>query len=102
MQYHHYLMRVHRTWYRGVMRTTVDIPEPLLKDAKKVASEKSATLSSVVEEALRGYLTRKTTTNAAPFRLYTVRGKLVNPDIDLDRTGELIVAEDEADFKGQK
>jgi len=84
--------------YGRGMRTTVDLSEPLLKSAKRLATEQSATLSAVVEDALRVYLARKATETAPPFRLQTVRGRLVNPDIDLDRTSALIVADDELEY----
>ena len=37
--------------------------------------------------------------SASPFRQHTVRGKLVNPDLDLDRTSHLVEREDQAQFK---
>ena len=80
------------------MRTTVDLPEPLLHGAKELATELSATLSAVVEDALRLYLSRKATGPVAPFRLHAVRGRLVQPDLDLDRTSALVAADDEAAF----
>lgn len=84
------------------MRTTVDLPEPLLKSAKRLAAQQSATLSAVVEDALRVFLARKSIAPAAPFRLHTVGGRLVQPTLDLDRTSALAVADDEAAYgKGQ-
>jgi len=35
---------------------------------------------------------------APDFELCTVKGKLVQPCLDLDRTSELIVEDDESDF----
>ncbi|MBY0502576.1 MAG: hypothetical protein K2X03_01615 [Bryobacteraceae bacterium] len=33
-----------------------------------------------------------------PFELFTVKGKLVNPDVDLDRISALIAADDEEKY----
>jgi hypothetical protein len=78
------------------MRTTVDLPKPLLQTAKRLAAERKLTSSAVVEDALRGHFSKKPAENTTPFRLHTVRGRLVNPDLDLDRTLALLVAADEA------
>jgi hypothetical protein len=81
------------------MRTTVDLPEPLLRNAKRRAAERGVSLSVVVGDALRGHLAARRTPQDTPFQLYTVRGRLVNPDIDLARTSELLAWDDEAAFK---
>jgi hypothetical protein len=85
--------------YTQVMRTTVDLSEPVLRTAKRVASERGVTLSALLEDALRAQLSRKESPTAPPFRLHTVRGKLVQPNLDLDRTSALVAIEDEAEFK---
>lgn len=79
------------------VRTTVSLPEPLLENAKRRAAARGVTLSVVVEDALRSHL-RETEMSAPPFRLHTVRGRLVNPDLNLDRTSELVIMDDEADY----
>lgn len=84
------------------MRTTISVSEPLLANAKRLASERGMTLSEVIEDALRSHLARGgAQASLGEFRLPTVRGTLVNPDIDLDRTSALLTAEDEADY-GQR
>jgi hypothetical protein len=88
--------RIHATL--TLVRTTVDLPEGLLKNAKRHAARRGVTLSVVVEDALRSQLTAKKTAPPPPFKLYTVRGKLVAPDLDLDRTSELIAQDDESEF----
>ena len=81
------------------MRTTVDLAQPLLDRAKKVAAERQVTLSTVLEEALRAFLnSRAAPDKRTKFRLHTVRGRLVRPDLDLDRTSALVVEEDEAAY----
>jgi hypothetical protein len=84
------------------MRTTVDLPEPLLQTAKRLAAERKVTLSVVVEDALRGHFSKKPVVDTTPFRLHTVRGRLVNPHLDLDRTSALLVAADEAEFRERR
>jgi hypothetical protein len=80
------------------MRTTVDIPEPLLKNAKRRAAQRKVALSIVLEDALRQHLAAKPNVAAPPFELVTVRGELVDPHINLDRTSESITRDDEVAF----
>jgi ribbon-helix-helix CopG family protein len=80
------------------MRTTITLPDTLLKNAKRRAAQRGVTLSALLEDALRGHLAGQPLARHAPFRLYTVRGRLVNPHLDLDRTSALFVADDEAEF----
>lgn len=58
------------------MRTPVDLPEPPIQNAKVPASERGTTL-------------------------YTVRGRLVNPRLDLDRISALEIDDDEAEYGGR-
>ena len=82
------------------MRTTVALSEPLLRQAKRRAAERGVTLSEFVEDALRFHLARKPPAVAAPFRLYTVAGKLVQPELNLDRTSALETLDDESKVAG--
>jgi ribbon-helix-helix CopG family protein len=84
--------------YSSLVRTTINLPEPLLRSAKRQADERGVTLSALLEDALRFHLARKQPANAAPFQLDTVAGKLVQPDLDLDRTSNLEVLDDELKF----
>ena len=77
------------------MRTTVSIDDPLLENAKRHASERGVTLGAVIEDALRAYLVKSDREAEKPFRLHTVRGRMVNRHLDLDRTSALMAAEDE-------
>ena len=81
------------------MRTTVSLPEPLLHNAKRYADQRGMTLSELVEDALRCRLAQKPAVHKVEFRLQTVRGRLVNSDLDLDRTSALVTADDEAFFR---
>ena len=76
------------------MRTTISLPEPLLQNAKRCAEARNVTLSAVIEDALRVHLSGKQTVKVK-FKLHTVRGKLVNPNLDLDRTSAILTSDDE-------
>jgi hypothetical protein len=91
-------MQTHQLCHAHVMRTTVSLPEPLLQTAKRRAAERGVTLSVLLEDALRSHLSRTTASPAPSFRLHTVRGRLVNPGLDLDRTSALVAADDELRF----
>jgi hypothetical protein len=84
------------------MRTTVDLPEPLLRTAKRRAAERGVTLSELLGDALRGHLARRPAAIVPPFQLHTVRGRLVQPNLDLDRTSALLVRDDESEFAGKQ
>jgi hypothetical protein len=84
------------------MRTTIDIPEPLLKNAKQQAAERGVTVSVVVQDALRGYLVSRSAPANQKFQLHTVRGRLVRPELDLDRTSALLTLDDELDYSDGK
>ncbi len=81
------------------MRTTVDLPEALLDNAKRRARERGVTLSVLVQDALRHKLTGDDcSASDSEFRLFTVRGRSVPRDLDLDRTSSLTVLDDESMF----
>jgi hypothetical protein len=74
------------------------VPDPLLRSAKRQAEAQGVTVS-VVEDSLRSFLSQESHPHAVPVRLPTVRGNLVNPDLDLDRTSALLVADDETHYR---
>ena len=81
------------------MRTTISIQDPLLETAKERASLRNITLSELIQDALREHLATSASGQVRhPFRLITVKGELVNPDVDLDRTSALIAADDEEKY----
>lgn len=49
------------------MKTTIDIADPLLSQAKRIARERSTTLREIVEEGLRRVIEEKP--RKKPFRL---------------------------------
>ena len=73
------------------MRTTVRLDDRVLAEAKKYAIETGRTLTSVLEDALRETLARRSArTQRRPVRLKTVKGDGVRPGADLDDTAALL------------
>lgn len=65
------------------MKTTVDIPDDLLKEAKAVAATEQVTLRSLVEEGLRWVLSRRRRqTERFVLREAAVSGKGARDGID--------------------
>ncbi len=67
------------------MKTTIDLPQSLLDDARAAAAQRGWTVRLIFEQSLRSFLARESAeSSAAPFRLQhtVVKGKgLVNPGI---------------------
>jgi hypothetical protein len=82
------------------VRTTIDLPEPVLRSAKRRAAERNVTLSVVIQDALVLGLAAKPKAPVKPFTLFTVKGKAL-PGIDLDRTSALVVMDDEETYSPQ-
>jgi hypothetical protein len=62
------------------MKTTVEIADSLLAEARKVAEREGTTLRAVLEDALRKSLeARRKTTSAFKLRLVTFRGDGLHP-----------------------
>jgi hypothetical protein len=80
----------------------VSIDDPLLDNAKLHASERGITLGGLIEDALRAYLANADREADRPFRLHTVKGRLVNRNLDLDRISTLIAADDEEAYKPRR
>lgn len=74
------------------MRTTVRLPDDLLKEAKRRAAERGTTLTALIEEALRETLSRgrEGESRAEPVSLTTAGGTGVQPGVDLDDSAGLL------------
>ncbi|MCZ6793670.1 MAG: ribbon-helix-helix protein, CopG family [Planctomycetota bacterium] len=73
------------------MRTTIQVDDQLLREAKKLAAETGRTLTAVIEDSLRMALsTRDLTTRRRAVRLKTCGGKGVQPGVDLDDSASLL------------
>jgi hypothetical protein len=72
------------------MKTTVEIADPLLREAKRLARERRTTLRSLLESALRRELADRVRPRK-PFRLkiQTFRGKGLQPGVDLENWDQI-------------
>ncbi|MEV2255319.1 CopG family transcriptional regulator [Streptomyces sp. NPDC050147] len=67
------------------MRTTVDLPEDLLQEAKLRATRRRVTVSSVIEDAMRASFARDATVATNIVRLTTdPGGSGTRPGVNLD------------------
>ena len=74
------------------MRTTVRLPDALLKKAKQQAHRRNTTLTALLEEGLR-YVVRKTPVSRSKqhrVRLPTFRGKEMTSGLDLSDSSALL------------
>lgn len=82
--------------YTLMMRTTVDLPESLLAEAKERAARERRSLSAVIADALRSSFARSEQAAAAAVDLPTFKGDGLAPGVDLDDTASLLdVMEDD-------
>lgn len=72
------------------MRTTINLPDDLLAQAKRAALESGQTLTAVIEEALRERLARRAGRSSPPVRLTTFGGSGTKPGVDLDDSAALL------------
>lgn len=71
------------------MKTTIDIPTPLLEQAKTVAAEEGTTLKRLVEEGLRLVIERRGEPVGFKLRSASYMGEGVQPGVDLERWDQL-------------
>lgn len=65
------------------MKTTIELSDNLLQEAKEAANRQGTTLRAVVEAALRGYLEAQASQPRQAFRLrrHTVGGNGLRPEL---------------------
>jgi hypothetical protein len=66
------------------MKTTIDIAEPLLRRAKRLAAQRGTTLKAIVEEALRDALTKHAEGVPTPLATHTVGGNGLQAGLSWD------------------
>jgi hypothetical protein len=71
------------------VQTTIQLDDALLAQATKLAHEKGCDLSHFIEETLREKMVLPTAPRE-PFRLITVKGDGVHPDVDLNNSAALL------------
>jgi hypothetical protein len=77
------------------MRTTIALPDQLLKTAKREARSRGLTLGRLVEAALRRELSRRSSSAAAPEVPVFRGGGGVRPGVDVSSNRALLEALDE-------
>ena len=70
------------------MKTTIEISDPLLQKARKIAAREGTTLRALVERGLRQVVTEK---KAEPFKLRdgSFRGNGLRPGLSWDKIRDL-------------
>ena len=72
------------------MKTTVDIADPILREAKRLAARRGTTLRAVIEDALRDALARERERPAeVEVRTVTFGGQGLQPGLSWDDFGGL-------------
>lgn len=74
------------------MRTTIRLPDPLLRDAKARAAATGRTLNALIEDAVRAALARRgpARPQSPAVSLPTFRGNGLQPGVDLDDSAALL------------
>lgn len=73
------------------MRTTVRLPDAILKTAKKAALERNISLTKLIEEALQEKLYNLHPVNSKhSVNLVTFKGNGLQPGVDLDDSAALL------------
>lgn len=74
------------------MRTTVRLPDDLMRQVKHLAAETNRTLTQLIVDSLQEVLlrSRRRTPEEEPFRVRTFRGTGLAPGLDLDHMADLL------------
>lgn len=84
--------------YDDHMRTTISIDDRLGERVKRRAAREGLSVSAFIARVLDDALKRPEPKAVPDFRLVVVGEGGVYPGVDLDRPGELLVADDEAAY----
>lgn len=71
------------------MKTTVDISDPLLRRAKRLAAQRGTTLKVIIEGALRDALAKVPAEPVAPIKTHVVHGAGLQPGLSWDDFGAI-------------
>ena len=63
------------------MKTTLDISDPLLREAKKIATRDRTTLRALVEQGLRKVIAERKAGRAFKLRIVTFKGDGLVPEL---------------------
>ena len=91
----HYMLSgigdVNRSRKKETMRTTINVDDQLLMQAKAQAATLGVTLGRLIEDALRASLMRRSNVeHRGRVRLITMQGTGARPGIDLDNSHSLL------------
>lgn len=81
------------------MRTTITINDDLFEALQARAREKGLSVSALVRAAIRAKLAEPEPDSERPFRLVTFGEGGALPGIDLDRSSDLVAAEDVSRYR---
>ena len=85
------------------MRTTINLPDDLILQAKKAALEADTTLTEIIGDALREALAKRgRKTPRKDFKIITYGKGGVLPGVDLDDTSALLDLMDGIDDPGRR
>lgn len=78
-------------YHQSIMRTTVDLPEHLLIEAKRLAAVRRVSLTRVFEESVRAYLSeeRRRAASSVSIELPVLRDPAPAPGVNLNDTSKL-------------
>ncbi len=71
------------------MKTTIDIADPLLLRAQRLAAKRGTTLEVVIEEALRDALAKSLESPPPPLETHVVHGRGLQPGLSWDDFGTI-------------
>jgi len=78
------------------MRTTIDLDDELLRDAKQAAAANGVTLTRLIEDAVRAVLQRRAELPRQRLELPVFHGNGLRPGIDLADSASLLEVMDDA------
>jgi len=77
------------------VRTTLNLDDQLMRQAKEEAARSGRTLTSVVEDALREALSRRAAAPVEPYQVRPFAGSGLCPGVDLNDSAALLDLMDE-------
>ena len=86
------MMGLERYGNMVIVKTTVEISDALLNEAKRVASRESSTLRELIEEGLRRSIDQRRTRKGFHLRRASYRGKGLQPGVssEWDRLRDVV------------
>lgn len=83
------------------MRTSISLDDRLAERVRRGAAGEGLSVSAFIARILDDAMKRQEVLPTPPFRLVTVTGEGVYPEVDLDRPRTLIAAEDEVRYRSR-